>query len=118
MQLQAGSVTHTQACMHVLTGVRVWLAGCVTLQGRDQLRYNCRCSCLEIYNETITDLLNPGASNLQLRDDQSRGVYVEGLSEREVVNGEEEGLGGGLGYRYGGGGREAFMGLAKEGSKA
>ena len=57
------------------------------LQGRDVLRYNCRCSCLEIYNETITDLLNPSATNLQLREDPSRGIYVDGLAEKEVLNG-------------------------------
>ena len=58
------------------------------IQGRDKLRYNCRCSCLEIYNESITDLLNPSATNLQLREDPARGIYVDGLSEKEVLNGE------------------------------
>jgi hypothetical protein len=43
---------------------------------------------LEIYNETITDLLNPTATNLQLREDPVRGIYVDGLSEKEVLNGQ------------------------------
>lgn len=46
-----------------------------------------RCSFLEIYNETISDLLT-GGSNLALREDVRRGTYVEGLSEMEVNNGE------------------------------
>lgn len=36
-------------------------------QGRDRLKFCCRCSMLEIYNEVITDLLNPSATNLQAR---------------------------------------------------
>lgn len=59
-------------------------------QGRDSLRYSCRCSMLEIYNETITDLLNPAATNLQIREDQFKGCYVEGLSEVQVLNGEAQ----------------------------
>ena len=57
-------------------------------QGRDTVRYSCRCSFLEIYNETITDLLNPSASNLGIREDQRGLVFVEGLSEAPVLNGE------------------------------
>jgi kinesin family member 15 len=42
---------------------------------------------LEIYNEVITDLLNPTATNLQIREDIKRGCYVEGLSEQLIQNG-------------------------------
>ena len=48
-------------------------------------RVLCRCSFLEIYNETISDLLAPGAAPLAVREDLRRGVYVEGLCE-EVVS--------------------------------
>jgi kinesin family protein 15 len=47
------------------------------------------CSFLEIYNETISDLLSPGAvAGLPLREDSRRngGVFVEGLSEESVLN--------------------------------
>lgn len=54
-------------------------------KGRDSLRYSCRCSFLEIYNETITDLLNPSATNLQIRED-THGCFVEYLTETEVLN--------------------------------
>ncbi|GMJ04773.1 hypothetical protein like AT3G23670 [Hibiscus trionum] len=50
-----------------------------------QLKYQCRCSFLEIYNEQITDLLDPNQRNLQIREDVKSGVYVENLTE-EYVN--------------------------------
>ncbi|BBM96977.1 kinesin family member 15 [Marchantia polymorpha subsp. ruderalis] len=50
----------------------------------EQLKYFCKCSFLEIYNEQITDLLEPTSTNLQLREDAKKGVYVENLSEVEV----------------------------------
>lgn len=48
------------------------------------MSYTCRCSFLEIYREQITDLLDPSNIGLQLREDASRGVYVERLSEPVV----------------------------------
>ncbi|CAN1307267.1 Kinesin-like protein KIN-12D [Linum perenne] len=50
----------------------------------ERLQYNCKCSFLEIYNEQITDLLDPSSTNLLLREDSKKGVYVENLSECEV----------------------------------
>ncbi|KAL2927570.1 Kinesin-like protein KIN-12D [Bienertia sinuspersici] len=50
----------------------------------EKLKYSCRCSFLEIYNEQITDLLDPSSTNLLLREDVKNGVYVENLSEFEV----------------------------------
>ncbi|KAI3926204.1 hypothetical protein MKW98_028340 [Papaver atlanticum] len=49
-----------------------------------QLKYQCRCSFLEIYNEQITDLLDPSQRNLLIREDVKSGVYVENLSEQDV----------------------------------
>ncbi|GLT49527.1 hypothetical protein SLA2020_230790 [Shorea laevis] len=49
-----------------------------------QLKYQCRCSFLEIYNEQITDLLDPNQKNLQIREDVRSGVYVENLTEEYV----------------------------------
>ncbi|KAH6770100.1 phragmoplast-associated kinesin-related protein [Perilla frutescens var. hirtella] len=46
--------------------------------------YMCRCSFLEIYNEQITDLLDPSQKNLQIREDVKTGVYVENLREECV----------------------------------
>ncbi|PHT41986.1 hypothetical protein CQW23_20840 [Capsicum baccatum] len=50
----------------------------------ERLQYSCKCSFLEIYNEQITDLLDPSSTNLMLREDMTKGVYVENLSEFEV----------------------------------
>jgi len=44
----------------------------------------CKCSFLEIYNEQIFDLLDTSTSNLQLRENIHRGVYVEGAQEQVV----------------------------------
>ncbi|XP_050372198.1 kinesin-like protein KIN-12C [Argentina anserina] len=52
----------------------------------EQLKYSCKCSFLEIYNEQITDLLEPSSTNLQLREDMKKGVYVENLTEYNVTN--------------------------------
>lgn len=51
-----------------------------------ELKYKCRCSFLEIYNEQISDLLEPASTNLPMREDMNKGVYVEGLLEVEVQN--------------------------------
>ncbi|WOH15809.1 hypothetical protein DCAR_0935355 [Daucus carota subsp. sativus] len=50
----------------------------------ERLEYSCKCSFLEIYNEQITDLLDPSSTNLQLREDLKNGVYVENLKEYNV----------------------------------
>jgi hypothetical protein len=43
--------------------------------------YTIKCSYLEIYNEQITDLLNPAEKKkLNLREDGQKGVFVENLS--------------------------------------
>lgn len=47
-----------------------------------------KASYLELYKERITDLLGPAdGPELQLREDVRTGVYVEGLTEREILNG-------------------------------
>ncbi|PWA72497.1 kinesin motor domain-containing protein [Artemisia annua] len=50
----------------------------------ERLAYTSKCSYLEIYNEQITDLLDPSSTNLQLRENVKKGVYVENLTEFEV----------------------------------
>ncbi|KAF6169912.1 hypothetical protein GIB67_034304 [Kingdonia uniflora] len=52
----------------------------------EKLRFTCKCSFLEIYNEQILDLLDPSSVNLQIREDAKKGVYVENLTELEVTN--------------------------------
>lgn len=47
----------------------------------NRMRFLVRASYLQIYNEMISDLLKPERSNLSIREDKKRGVYVDGLSE-------------------------------------
>eukprot|EP00210_Caulerpa_lentillifera_P007896 g7537.t1 len=49
-------------------------------------QYKVKYSNLEIYNETITDLLTPNSTNLPIRNDTKlgSGTYVDGLKEVEV----------------------------------
>ncbi|XP_078445207.1 kinesin-like protein KIN-12E [Wolffia australiana] len=50
-----------------------------------QLHFTCKCSSFEIYNDQIFDLLDPSSSSLQIREDLTKGIYVENLSEFEVT---------------------------------
>lgn len=43
-----------------------------------------RCSYLQIYNENISDLLRTDRTNLHIREDKKKGVYVDNLSEWAV----------------------------------
>ncbi len=43
-----------------------------------------RATYLQIYNESISDLLRPEKKNLMIREDKKRGLYVEALSEWAV----------------------------------
>lgn len=63
-----------------------WMMQEEEAQKHRKLKYKCRCSFLEIYNEQISDLLEPSLTNLQMREDLNKGVYVEGLLEVEVQN--------------------------------
>lgn len=53
--------------------------------------YSVTCSYLEVYREQIGDLLNqtdPKAKNLQVREHPTRGIYVDGLTERHASSWE------------------------------
>ncbi|EKX45559.1 hypothetical protein GUITHDRAFT_55963, partial [Guillardia theta CCMP2712] len=52
------------------------------------LQFVVRCSYLEIYNETVTDLLDPSKVNLQVRENSKEGIYVDGLTWQEVRDAE------------------------------
>ncbi|XP_073040513.1 kinesin-like protein KIN-12E isoform X1 [Primulina eburnea] len=55
----------------------------------EKLKFTCKCSFLEIYNEQIIDLLDPSSVNLQIREDTKKGVYVDNLTEVEVTSARE-----------------------------
>ena len=64
---------------------------CVQQREGQEVRFICRCSFLEIYKEVITDLLNPVATRLQIREDFKRGIHVEGLLEHITSSGTTPG---------------------------
>lgn len=45
-------------------------------------------SALEIYNETVVDLLNRDSGSLRLLDDPEKGIIVEKLVEEIVKDGQ------------------------------
>ncbi|CAI9756831.1 unnamed protein product [Fraxinus pennsylvanica] len=54
-----------------------------------QINYQCRCSFLEVYNEKIGDLLDPTQRNLEIKNDEKIGFYVENLTEEYVTRYED-----------------------------
>jgi kinesin family protein 3/17 len=50
-------------------------------KANENARFLVRASYLQIYNDSISDLLRPDRTNLQIREDKKKGVFVEGLSE-------------------------------------
>ncbi|XP_027192463.1 kinesin-like protein KIN-12C isoform X2 [Cicer arietinum] len=88
-----GEIEETQGCLDEDSGItpRVfdYLFTRIKVEEESRkdckLKYTCKCSFLEIYNEQITDLLEPSATNLQLREDMKKGVYVDNLTEHCVV---------------------------------
>ena len=55
--------------------------GHIQMNGGPKRQFLVRASYLQIYNEQISDLLKPERSNLTIREDKRRGVFVDGLSE-------------------------------------
>ncbi|KAL3877693.1 hypothetical protein ACJMK2_035359 [Sinanodonta woodiana] len=59
------------------------------MEKSDDMAYKVTMSYLEIYNEMIRDLLNPGSGILDLREDSKGGVQVAGLVELKARSTEE-----------------------------
>ena len=57
-------------------------------QAPENLEFTIRASYLEIYLEKIRDLLDPARDNLQVREDRTKGIYVQG--QKEVCVGSQE----------------------------
>ncbi|OON20865.1 kinesin motor domain protein [Opisthorchis viverrini] len=58
------------------------------IQTEEEYTYRVSMAYMELYNELIRDLLNPGPDFLELRED-SKGVQVVGLYEVEPTNRDE-----------------------------
>ena len=56
----------------------------------EKIDYNLSCSCIEIYNEQLIDLLNnnnqfdKADEILKIREDPKKGMYIENLTEQEI----------------------------------
>ncbi|KRX05245.1 P-loop containing nucleoside triphosphate hydrolase [Pseudocohnilembus persalinus] len=60
------------------------------IKKQKDIEYLVKCSYLEIYNEQIKDLLSSEPSTqMNVREDIKKGVYVENLTEEEAQNGQE-----------------------------
>ncbi|CAN0180300.1 unnamed protein product [Discosporangium mesarthrocarpum] len=61
-------------------------------QSGGRLKYACRCSFYEIFNERVFDLVDDSGrfstTGLTVREDTKKGVYAEGLAEEEVDSAE------------------------------
>lgn len=51
--------------------------------------YLVTCSYLEIYNESLQDLLDPSTTALKIRESMDKGIYVEGVTEINVRSTQE-----------------------------
>ena len=53
-----------------------------------KLKYNFSCSCIEIYNEQIIDLLSEEnfENKLTIREDAKKGMFIENLTEKNIEN--------------------------------
>jgi hypothetical protein len=51
--------------------------------------YVLRVAYLEVYNEVINDLLNPLATNLSIKENANKGIFIEGLKDSVVVSPEQ-----------------------------
>ncbi|KAL7431555.1 hypothetical protein ACHAXM_002725 [Skeletonema potamos] len=66
------------------------MSGSEDWSGNSSSQHSAKASFFEIYNEKVYDLLSSNDNMLQeslaVREDSSKGVYVEGLMEHEVTN--------------------------------
>jgi centromeric protein E len=61
------------------------------LLGEDKTinKYTLKASYLELYNETVNDLLNPNNKNLEVRESAQKGVFVNNLTETQFTTKEK-----------------------------
>ena len=46
-----------------------------------EMEFQVKVSMIEIYMEKVHDLINPSAQNLKIRQEKSKGVYIENVTE-------------------------------------
>ena len=53
----------------------------ISLRQGPRTKFLVRASYAQVYNEVVSDLIKPERTHLSIREDERKGVYVEGLSE-------------------------------------
>lgn len=59
------------------------------IMSTSEIEYTVKVSMIEIYMEKVRDLIYGSRSKLHIREDKSKGVYIEDLSEHYVISEEE-----------------------------
>lgn len=57
----------------------VHIFGCID-EAKEGVKYLVRCSYLEIYNESILDLMGTKNHKLDVKEDPKKGIFVQGLT--------------------------------------
>jgi len=55
----------------------------------DSLEFRIRVSMVELYMEKLRDLLDVSKSDLKIRSDKKKGIYIEDLTENYISEPEE-----------------------------
>lgn len=63
----------------------IQIFGCIN-EAKEGVKYLVRCSYLEIYNESILDLLSDNKKKLEVKEDPDKGIFVQGLTGVIVKN--------------------------------
>ena len=58
-------------------------------ESTESIEFTVKVAYSEIYMERIKDLLDPSKTNLKVKEDKSRGIYIDDLTEEYVSNDEE-----------------------------
>ena len=53
-------------------------------KGNEEIEYSVKCQYFQIYNEKIIDLIDSSKSDLPIREDKSKGIWVEDCTDRYV----------------------------------
>jgi len=54
-----------------------------------EIEFTVKISMIEIYMEKIKDLIDPSRTNLNVREEKTKGLYIENLSEFYVTSDDE-----------------------------
>ena len=59
------------------------------LQAPNDIEFTVKVSMIEIYMEKIRDLIEPAKTDLKIREDKKRGIYIEDICETFVTEESE-----------------------------